>query len=235
MIRKREKNNDLAKQNQEWDSYWGKKNTVSNSLYDRIAKIYRKYVMVDMFEHFMKKNFSSGSKLLHAGCGGGYADVCLHGYAEVIALDNSSNALERYKKNHGDKSTLVLGDIFHLPFEEKSFDGIYNLGVMEHFKEDEIQAILAEFKRVLRDDGMLVIFWPPTFGSTTNTLDALHFVLNTILRRNIRLHPPEVSRINSKKHATEIFSKAGFSVVDYYFGPKDLFTQVVIVAKKSDS
>src|SRR3989344_2806915 len=219
---------------QEWDSYWSKKNKVSNSVYDLVAKFYRKYIMVDMFDYFMKKNCSSGSKLLHAGCGGGYADACLEGYAEVIALDNSSNALERYQKNNGNKFQIVLGDIFGLPFEEKSFDGIYNLGVMEHFKEDEIQRILSEFKRILRDDGKLVIFWPPTFGSTTNTLDALHFMLNTILRRNVRLHPPEVSRINSKKHATEIFSKAGFSVVDYYFGVKDLFTQVVIVAKKSD-
>ncbi|MEK6940131.1 MAG: methyltransferase domain-containing protein [Nanoarchaeota archaeon] len=225
---------DHGKRTQEWDSYWGKKNTVSNGLYDTVAKIYRKLIMVKMFEHFMKKNFSSGSKLLHAGCGGGYADVCLHGYADITALDNSSNALERYKKNHGDKSKIILGDIFHLPFEEKSFDGIYNLGVMEHFKEDEIQAILTEFKRILSDHGRIVLFWPPTFGSTTNTLDALHFILNTILRRKVRLHPPELTRIKSKRQALETLQKAGFSVVDYYFGPKDFFTQVVIVAKKSD-
>ncbi len=223
------------KQVQEWDSYWSKKNKVSNSIYDQIAKFYRKYIMVRMFDHFMKKSFSSGSALLHAGCGGGYADLCLKDYADITALDNSFNALEAYKKNHGDKSKIILGDIFHLPFEEKSFDGIYNLGVMEHFSEEEIREILSEFKRVLRANGKLVIFWPPTFGSTTNTLDALHFILNKILRRNVRLHPPEVSRINSKKHAIEIFSKAGFSVADYYFGPKDIFTQAVIVAKKSDS
>lgn len=234
MIRKKDKHSGPRKQNQEWDSYWGKKNTVSNNFYDKIAKLYRKYVMVNMFEYFMKKNFSSGSKLLHAGCGGGYADVCLYGYAEVVALDNSPSALDRYKKNHGDKSKIILGDIFHLPFEERSFDGIYNQGVMEHFSEEEIREILSEFKRVLRANGKLVIFWPPTFGSTTNTLDALHFILNKILRRKVRLHPPEVSRINSKKHAIEIFNKAGFSVVDYYFGPKDIFTQAVIVAKKSE-
>ena len=138
------------KQVQEWDSYWSKKNKVSNSIYDQIAKFYRKYIMVRMFDHFMKKSFSSGSALLHAGCGGGYADLCLKDYADITALDNSFNALEAYKKNHGDKSKIILGDIFHLPFEEKSFDGIYNLGVMEHFSEEEIREILSEFKRVLR-------------------------------------------------------------------------------------
>ncbi|MDP3698753.1 MAG: methyltransferase domain-containing protein [Nanoarchaeota archaeon] len=232
---KQKKENSDDKPAQGWDSYWSEKNKVSNNIYDRIAKFYRKYIMTNIFDHFIKKNFSSGSTLLHAGCGGGYADICIVDYATITALDNSSNALEIYKKNHGDKCKVILGDILNLPFENKTFDGIYNQGVMEHFSEDEIKVILSEFKRILRDDGKLVIFWPPTFGSTTNTLDALHFILNKILRRNIQLHPPEVSRINSKKHATEIFSKAGFSVVDYYFGAKDFFTQVVIVAKKSDS
>ncbi len=232
--KEKQKNSD-DKPAQEWDSYWSKKNKISNSIYDQIARVYRKYIMINMFDHFMKKSFSSGSTLLHAGCGGGYVDRCIEDYATITALDNSSNALEIYKKNHGEKCNVVLGDIFHLPFEDKTFDGVYNQGVMEHFSEEEIKVILSEFKRILRDDGKIVIFWPPTFGSTTNTLDALHFILNKILRRNIRLHPPEVSRISSKKQATEIFNKAGFFVEDYYFGAKDLFTQVVIVAKKSDS
>jgi hypothetical protein len=35
----------------------------------------------------------------------------------------------------------------------------------------------------------MVIFWPPVFGLTVNVLDAAHFILNKVLRKNIQLHP----------------------------------------------
>jgi len=51
-----------------------------------------------------------------------------------------------------------LADIRNLPFEDNFFDGVYNLGVMEHYSEKEIEEILAEMKRVLKDEGKMIIF-----------------------------------------------------------------------------
>ena len=51
---------------------------------------------------------------------------------------------------------------FRLPFADATFEGVYNLGVMEHFTTDEIARILSEFRRVLRPGGKAVLFWPRT-------------------------------------------------------------------------
>jgi ubiquinone/menaquinone biosynthesis C-methylase UbiE len=83
--------------------------------------------------------------VLHAGCGSGQVDEYIVNYIRITALDISPNALRIYKKIHGEKCSTVLGTIFELPFPDQSFDGIYNLGVMEHFTEDDIQKILRSF------------------------------------------------------------------------------------------
>lgn len=115
-------------------------------------------------------------------------------------------------------------------------DGIYNLGVMEHFPHEDIQKILKEFHRVLKEDGKIVIFWPPEFGSSVTFLKMVKYVLEKVLRKkDVRIHPDEVSRIQSKKEAIEIFKRANFEVLEYYFGPRDFFTHSVIVARKGSS
>ncbi|MGZ6370773.1 MAG: methyltransferase domain-containing protein, partial [Bdellovibrionota bacterium] len=114
-----------------------------------------------------------------------------------------------------------------------SVDGIYNLGVMEHFTEGEIDKVFAEFKRVLRPGGRMVILWPPEFGLSVIFFKVLKVLVTTITRRkDVKFHPDEICRVQSKKHALGIFQRSGFRVLDYYFGPRDVFTYSVIVAEK---
>lgn len=57
-------------------------------------------------------------------------------------------------------------------------------------------------------------------------------VLTKLFKRDIKLHPDEITLIRSKEQAAGIFEKANFRMVEYYFGSRDLFTQVAIVAEK---
>ncbi|MDP1744463.1 MAG: methyltransferase domain-containing protein [Bacteroidota bacterium] len=219
---------------QDWDIYWADKDKKdrSNKLYDIIAEVYRTLIIKNILNHFIKKYFSKGWNVLHAGCGSGQVDVGLSDYINITALDISPNALKIYQGIHGEKCKTIQGNIFKLPFPNDSFDGLYNLGVMEHFTHEDINLILSEFKRVLKPTGKIIIFWPPKFGLTVFVLDSAHFILNKIFKMNVKLHPEEISRIQSKKQANEIFHKAGFIVEEYYFGVRDIFTQAVIVARK---
>jgi len=219
---------------QDWQGYWGRKQKSSNKVYDVLADIYRTLILKRFLTYFVSNYLEKGGKALHAGCGSGNVDTDIRAFLDVTALDLSSNALNIYRGLHGRESKLVEGNILHLPFPAESFDVFYNLGVFEHFDETEIQAILKEGKRVLRPNGRMLVFWPPTFGFTVFILDTAHFVLNRIFRLGVQLHPPEITRIRSRKHAIETFEKAGFRVLKYYFGVKDFFTQVVIVATRPD-
>lgn len=216
----------------DWDTYWSAQENSSNAVYDVFANFYRNHIIKPYLDHFLKKHLKKGQKVLHAGCGSGKVDANIVDYLTITALDISPPALEIYKSVNKNKAQVVEGNIFSLPFENESFEGIYNLGVIEHFTEEEIVEILLEFKRVLKPGGKIVLFIPPVFGLTVQVLDFAHFVLNKILRKNVTLHPAEISRIKSKKHIQGLIEKAGYKFVEYYFGPRDLFTQVVAVAYK---
>ena len=217
---------------QDWDIYWADKNKSSNVVYDFLAGIYRRLIVKNILNHFANKYFAKGINVLHAGCGSGQVDVDIAKQINITALDISANALKIYRTIHGNACKTVQGNIFSLPFENNTFDGLYNLGVLEHFTQDEIQQILLECKRVLKPNGKILVLWPSTFGFTVFILDSAHFILNKIFRMNVKLHPDEITRAKSRQHAIQTFENAGFEILEYYFGIRDIFTQAVIVAQK---
>lgn len=217
----------------EWDEYWGKKREKAS--YDIIASFYRYRLIKPNLNKFIKKYFSKDSQLLHAGCGSGETDVDLVNYTNITALDLSDKAISRYKNIHGKKCKTMVGSIFDIPVADSSFDGIYNLGVMEHFLENEIVEILQEFNRVLLPKGKVVLFWPPSYGVSVFALRALHFVLNGVLRKGIKLHPDEPTQIKSRSQIKRLLDQSGFVLEKFSFGFRDAFTYVVVVASKKDA
>lgn len=225
--------NKSLQEEKEWDKYWTKKKTFSQGIYRSIASLYRQLIIKRALNKTIESEFKKGSLLLHAGSGGGQVDQDILKKYDVTALDISAEALKLYKIYNGEKSKVLKASIFDIPVKDKSFDGIYNLGVHEHFTGEENKKIFKEFIRVLKDEGKIVLFWPPKFGPTVVFLNTLHFVLNDLMRKKIRLHPEEISLIENKKQVTEFLKDSGFKVVKCYFGPKDLFTHCIVVAKKS--
>jgi dolichol-phosphate mannosyltransferase len=221
-----------AKDEQGWDAYWKSQKNSGGLIYDAIAAFYRKFIIKRSLNRFIRKYFKKGAEVLHAGCGSGQVDTDVHDYIAVTALDISGEALSIYKRVNKGCCRLLHGSIFDIRLPDASVDGIYNLGVMEHITEAEIKRILAEFRRILKPDGKIVLFWPPEFGLSVLFLKGVHYVLNTLLKKGVKLHPDEITRIRSKKHAEEMIAAAGFKTVEYYFGLRDAFTLAVIVGEK---
>jgi len=221
---------------QDWESYWGAQKSFGGLLYDMVAVFYRKFLIKPLLNHFIKKNFPKGAKVLHAGCGSGQVDHDIADYVKIIAMDYSVNALNFYKRSNKGRGKLLFGSIFQIPLPDYSLDGVYNLGVMEHYYEPDIKKILGEFKRVVKKDGKVVLFWPPEFGLSINFMKVVHFVLQKVLKKkDAKFHPDEVCRVKSKEHIASLIDGSGFQMVDYYFGPRDFFTYAVIVLASSDS
>lgn len=214
----------------EWDRYWSS-STRTQRIYDRIAWFYRDRIIGPTLSHWVHKVHPNGGDLLHAGCGSGGVDVALHGYANITALDFSHEGVETYVATHPDFTRIVQGDIFHLPFGDQSFDGVFNLGVMEHFTDDEIARSLGEIRRVLRTGGYAILFWPPEWGLSVNVLKVAKVVLSKVMRREVEFHPAEINRIRSKKQCRQWLASAGFSLEHYSFGPRDAFTHQIVVAR----
>lgn len=218
---------------QGWDAYWSQKTKPASKLYDSIASAYRTKVIRRELERAITANFPAGSFLLHAGCGSGQVDKRLHERVSITAVDLSPAALDLYRRHNPAATAVRQADIFSLPFPDESFDGAYNLGVLEHFTTDEIDRILGEIRRVLKGNGKLVVFWPHARATSVAVLGAAHWLLNSGSKTRISLHPPEISLLRGRKHAEEILRRAGFSMCSYAFGARDFFVQAVVVGQKS--
>jgi dolichol-phosphate mannosyltransferase len=218
---------------QGWEEYWSTKKPTGGLLYDAVASFYRKYIIQRSLRYFIHEYFPPSAKVLHAGCGSGQVDTGIRGHIRIVGMDISVNALRFYRKSNGSNAPILHGSIFDIPLPDNSVEGIYNLGVMEHFTEEEICSILTEFKRVLTPGGRMIIFWPPEFGLSVLFFKTLRWFYRTFLGEpDKKFHPDELTRIRSRDHAIQFFQTLELPVLRYYFGPKDLFTYAVIVAEK---
>lgn len=110
------------------------------------------------------------SHILEIGCGtGGNIEILSH-FGEVVGLDNSPEAI-KFCQERGFRNCL-LGEAENINFPEKSFDLIMALDLLEHI-EDE-QKMLKETRRVLKDDGRLLIMVPAYQFLWSEHDEALH-------------------------------------------------------------
>jgi dolichol-phosphate mannosyltransferase len=217
-----------------WDDYWVKKNQPSLLIYDLIAAFYRKFIIKRALNRYTRKYFHTGAKILHAGCGSGQVDVDIRDTFQITALDLSRYALKLYHKINKTHGELLHGSIMAIPVPDDSYDGIYNLGVMEHFNDADIQKILSEFNRVLKPNRKILLFWPPEFGLSVIFIKALKGCLKYFFKKDITFHPEEITRVRSKKQIIDLLADGGFRLTHYHFGIVDLFTYVILVGEKID-
>lgn len=218
---------------QAWDAYWSEPESIEARMYQRIAAFYRRYIFKPALTRRVRNLFSAGDTLLHAGCGTGQVDAHIAREMKLTALDISAVALNQYHLCNPAAYKILQGTILNLPFNSGEFDGIYNLGVMEHFSESDIDRILGEFYRVLKPEGRVLLFWPPQYGFSVGVLKTVHLLLRKLAGSRTIFHPDEPTLIRSKEHAVVMLNRAGFSMESFSFGAEDAFTHAVIVCKKN--
>lgn len=107
------------------------------------------------FEPF--KNLSKGT-IVDLGCGNGADAASLQEITstsvEVIGLDHDSNFIAEAKQKHPIIKYLEA-DVENLPFDDQSIEGIRTERMFQHLKKPE--RVLQEIRRVLKDNGKLII------------------------------------------------------------------------------
>lgn len=100
-----------------------------------------------------------GARILDAGCGIG---ATVYGLAQAgfdaYGIDYAQKTVAKIKSLEPQLQVQV-GDVRALPFEDGKLDGIWSLGVVEHFYEG-YDALIAEMHRALRPGGYLFLTVP---------------------------------------------------------------------------
>jgi len=110
--------------------------------------------------YWWASQLASGRDVLDAACGTGYGSRILQdaGATGVTGVDVSPDAVEATAARLGERGAATVADIRSLPFEDDSFDLVVSLETIEHIAEGE--KAVAEFRRVLRPDGILLVSSP---------------------------------------------------------------------------
>jgi len=102
--------------------------------------------------------------ILEAGSGSGKASILLGKNIKRTFLDISSEALKYAKflskKFDAKRIKFVKGNIFSMPFKNKSFDFVWNIGVIEHYSFENTIKIVQEMSRVLKSGGIIALGVP---------------------------------------------------------------------------
>lgn len=132
-----------------WEENW------ANAEYERSVAFCEVDPLRPLFEKYLRRE----SLMLEGGCGmGNYVSYYSERGCSVVGVDFAQGALKALKRRRPAEK-LCAGDVARLPFPDRTFDLYYSGGVVEHF-EDGPEAALAEARRVLRDDGVLLISVP---------------------------------------------------------------------------
>ncbi len=117
------------------------------------------------YEHLhryaLARELCAGQRVLDAACGEGYGSALLATAAEhVDGVDLSAATVAHARSRYGDRSGLAFHEasVTQLPFEDDSFDRVVSFETLEHLEAQD--AMLGEFRRVLKPDGVLLVSSP---------------------------------------------------------------------------
>lgn len=198
----------------EWDAHWTRQ---KSTFFGTLCSLYRRHIRARSVAHSFEKYFPRSG--VFAECGSGTSEtscrIQLH-QRRLIAVDFSRHALARAEKIP-QIAECIHADLRDLPFADQSLDGIWNLGVMEHFDQDEQLLILKAFHRALKPDGLVLLWWPPKWALDRTVLAPFGW--------NFPTEPGRVTR----KEAASLLEAAGFHKIQVRFPISDAFTELLAV------
>jgi ubiquinone/menaquinone biosynthesis C-methylase UbiE len=135
----------------------------------------------------LRVHLQPGMRVLDAGSGNGRYLGELSKYYAAVGIDISIAALHSSRAQLARNSRSakhIRASVHELPFKARTFDGILCYGVLQHLFQEEREAAVVEFGRVLRERGFVFF---EAFGSEDMRYGGVFstpFEENTFSRQN---------------------------------------------------
>ncbi len=143
-------NNDCEEAQKLYDEQsdeWAKRQSANPAIHDLRGIVYK------------LANVSSGSTILFAGCGDGKECAKASALGAIVTgIDVSTKNIDMALALGLKNATHQVMDIQNLSFDDKQFDTVISILAIMYVRD--IDAALAGFKRVLRDNGQIIVAVP---------------------------------------------------------------------------
>jgi len=159
-----------------------------------------------LHRYAIAKELVSEKRVLDIACGEGYGSSILASRAKsIIGVDISQETIEhaqsKYKNNNLE---FRLGSCSSIPLSDNSVDVVISFETIEH--HDQHNAMMAEIKRVLTHQGILLISSPN------------------------KLEYSDIPKYSNPYHVKELYRGELISLISSYFSEVELLNQRVIYA-----
>ncbi len=214
----------------DWTRHWGNEN--QELLSQKFFSFYRKAVFARTVAWFIEQFFPPAGVFAEAGSGTAETSMRIdkkNGARVLVACDIIVPVLQHC---HPVMDVRVGADNFRLPFGTGKLDGLWNVGVMEHFQHDRIDAMMREFHRVLAPGAPILLLWPATDSLPQKGLRLVEKVVN--LRRDgerFQFHPDEISKLRSSEEGRQVLRRNGFEPVFVDAGLRSLMAFKTVVGR----
>lgn len=182
------------------ESEWSE-NTITLTLED-VLKAYNNPLefQVDLKE-IIDYYSDTHKNIIEVGCFTGVTSFILDNKFNKTLLDLDKNAIElakRLSEAIGQNAHFVIADMFSIPIEDKTFDIVFNAGVIEHFNRRDRIKLVREYSRILKDNGILIIAFPNHYSMPYRLAYIIH---NYLLFKRFWPWPKEYKLYDLKKEA----------------------------------
>jgi SAM-dependent methyltransferase/uncharacterized protein YbaR (Trm112 family) len=109
-----------------------------------------------------------GRTFLDIGCNWGrWCLAAVQSGYRPVGIDPSLKAIRaarRVAQQLGVQISYVVADGRYLPFRDSTFDQVFSYSVLQHLSKENVGAVLAEIRRVLRTHGRSLVQLPNVYG-----------------------------------------------------------------------
>jgi cyclopropane fatty-acyl-phospholipid synthase-like methyltransferase len=117
-------------------------------------KFFSNYVKLKIFKKWSRRK-NKGTILDLGGGVGNWAYHFLGDFEKVVVLDISNEALSKIPEK---EIVKIHGSVLNIPLKSKAVDVVLMADVFEHIYVHELDIMMSEVKRILKDDGRIIIF-----------------------------------------------------------------------------
>jgi ubiquinone/menaquinone biosynthesis C-methylase UbiE len=119
------------------------------------------------YEHWHRYAFArryvAGRRVADVACGEGYGSALLAGVAaSVVGVDIAADAIAHARSHYAGLANVRFeqGSAAALPLPDATVDAVVSFETIEHLPREDQSRMIAEFARVLKADGILVLSTP---------------------------------------------------------------------------